>query len=48
MDKKWKYLLDNDFCFAFETARRLGYRLPVNSNKAYIKRKKRDRWEKYR
>ena len=48
MDKKWKYLLDDDFCCAFENARRLGFSTPTNSNKAYIKRKKRNRWGKYR
>ena len=48
MGKKWKYLLDSDFCRAFENARRLGFKLPTNSNKAYRKRKKRDKCGKYR
>ena len=49
MGKKWKYLLDSDFCRAFENARRLGFKLPkTNSNKAYVKRKRRDRRGKYR
>ena len=39
---------DSDFCRAFENARRLGFKLPTNSNKAYRKRKKRDKCGKYR
>lgn len=48
MSKNWKYMLDSDFCYAYEQARRLGFNVPTNANKAYRKRKKRDRCGKYR
>lgn len=48
MEKEWKYLLDSDFCHAFEEAKRLGFKLPTNADKAYRKRKKRDKCGKYR
>ena len=41
MNKKWKCLIDIDFCLAFEQAKRLGFRLPTNSKKACRIRKKR-------
>lgn len=41
MNKKWKYLLDSDFCCAVRQAKRLGLRLPTNTNKAYSRRKRR-------
>ena len=40
MNKQWKYLIDINFCLAFEQAKRLGFRLPTNSKKAYRIRKK--------
>lgn len=48
MTKNWKYLLDSDFCCAYEQAKSLGFNIPTNANKAYWKRKKRDRCGKYR
>lgn len=48
MNKQWKYLLDDDFCVAVKQAKRLGFRLPTNANKAFRKRKIRRRWGKYR
>lgn len=48
MNKKWKYLLDDDFCLAAKQAKRLGLRIPTNTNKAFRRRKKRNRWGKKR
>ena len=41
MNKEWKYLLDDDFCCAAKQAKRLGLKLPTNTNKAYRRRKRR-------
>ena len=38
MNKKWKYLLDDDFCCAAKLAKRLGLRIPTNTNKAFKRR----------
>ncbi len=48
MNKKWKYLLDDDFCLATKQAKRLGMRIPTNTNKAFRRRKKRKRKGKKR
>lgn len=43
MNKKWKYLLDDDFCLATKQAKRLGLRISTNTIKAFRRRKKRNR-----
>ena len=48
MNKKWKYLLDEDFCLATKQAKRLGMRIPTNMIKAFRRRKTRKRKGKKR
>lgn len=39
MNKKWKYLNDDDFCVSYSHTKRLGFRIPTNAAKAYKIRK---------